>query len=87
MTYMAKVYHSGPDDLVVASGGTVTFESGSHMKVPDDYTYETFVTEPVTMAVGGGAATGTGGDENLLLTPQNVFRYHILGTQTIISPV
>jgi hypothetical protein len=39
-----------------------------------------------TKTSGGGAATGTGGDENLLLLPEAMFEYHILGTQTILQP-
>lgn len=54
-----------------------------------DFTYETFENIPLasTAASGGGAATGAGGDENLLNLGRNVFEYHILGTQTILSPV
>lgn len=80
-----------------ASGGLIDLESGSEIDVAngvtvkfkneDDFTFETFAAEPATQLPGGGAATGTTGDENLLLTPKNVFRYHILGAgQTIISP-
>lgn len=59
------------------------------MRLDDDYTFETFKEIPIasTAASGGGAATGTGGDENLLGMGMNTFMYHILGTQTILSPV
>ncbi len=40
-----------------------------------------------TKTSGGGAATGTTGDENLWLYPMDMFEYHILGTQTILQPV
>ena len=52
-------------------------------------TYETFNNPPLaaTAASGGGAATGATGDENLLSVGINTFHYHILGTQTILSPV
>jgi hypothetical protein len=40
-----------------------------------------------TAAVTGGAATGTAGDENLLIWPGCKLEYHILGTQTIVGPV
>lgn len=50
------------------------------------FTYEAFADNPVTAGIGGGAATGTAGDENALLTPYNAFEYHILGTQTITAP-
>ena len=36
---------------------------------------------------GQGAATGTAGDENLLMTRESAWRYHIIGTQTIVMPV
>lgn len=51
-------------------------------------TFDSFKSAPVCCKKdGAGAATGTAGDENLLFTGQNVFEYHILGTQTIVSPV
>jgi len=36
--------------------------------------------------VGGGAATGTAGDINLLNSGLNLYEYHIKGTQTILAP-
>lgn len=43
--------------------------------------------DPVCVApIGAGAATGTGGDENLMQTAMGKYRYHILGTQTIVAP-
>jgi len=53
----------------------------------EKYIYENFKQNPVTAKVGGGAAGGTTGDENALLTPQTAFEYHVLGTQTITAPV
>lgn len=51
-------------------------------------TIENFKQAPVAVKKdGAGAATGTAGDENLLFTGENLFEYHILGTQTIVSPV
>ena len=50
------------------------------------HTYETFDIDPVTSGKGGGAATGTTGDENIMLFEHNGFEYHILGTQTILAP-
>jgi hypothetical protein len=38
-------------------------------------------------AAGAGAATGTAGDINVLSTPENVFLYHIKGTQTLVAPI
>lgn len=42
--------------------------------------------EPVTAKKAGGAAGGTAGDENLMITPEGQKEYHILGTQTITAP-
>lgn len=42
--------------------------------------------EPVTAKKAGGAAGGTAGDENLMITPQGQLEYHILGAQTITAP-
>lgn len=50
------------------------------------HTYETFDAEPVSAKKAGGAATGTAGDENVLMFPETGFEYHILGTQTITAP-
>jgi len=50
------------------------------------YQQEDFEVGPVTSKIGGGAAGGTTGDENLLLTPKTCLQYHILGTQTITAP-
>ena len=50
------------------------------------HTVERFNDNPVSAKIGGGAATGIGGDENALLTAENAFEYHILGTQTILAP-
>lgn len=52
----------------------------------DKYGYETFKQNPVYCNKAGGAATGTAGDENILMTPENAFEYHVLGTQTIVAP-
>ena len=53
----------------------------------ENYIHEFFDAEPVSVAkAGAGAATGTGGDENLMKLNNALFEYHILGTQTIVSP-
>lgn len=52
----------------------------------EKYIYENFKQNPVTAKVGGGAAGGTAGDENVLILPTTAFEYHILGTQTILAP-
>lgn len=52
----------------------------------EKYVFETFKQVPVYQAKGGGAPTGTAGDENILMLPTTAFEYHILGTQTILFP-
>jgi hypothetical protein len=51
------------------------------------YTFEEFEVNPVTSKRGGGAATGTAGDTNVMHFPETGFEYHIKGTQTILAPV
>jgi len=51
-----------------------------------DYTYEEFETNPVSAGIAGGAATGTAGDENVIILEDNIFEYHMMGTQTILAP-
>lgn len=50
------------------------------------FTLEEFETNPVTAGIAGGAATGTAEDENVMAFEDNIFEYHILGTQTILAP-
>src|SRR5690606_10053072 len=52
----------------------------------EKYIYETFKQNPVYSNKSGGAATGTAGDENVLILPTTAFEYHVLGTQTIVAP-
>jgi len=52
----------------------------------DKYVFENFKQNPVYSNKAGGAATGTAGDENILILPTSAFEYHILGTQTIVAP-
>lgn len=50
--------------------------------------YEVFREPPLFVAsTGDGAPTGTTGDENLMLSNETTWRYHVLGTQTIVKPV
>ena len=42
--------------------------------------------EPCSAKIGGGAATGAAGDENVLQSGAASYTYHILGTQTILAP-
>lgn len=52
----------------------------------EKYVFETFQQNPVYSNKAGGAATGTAGDENVLILPTTAFEYHVLGTQTIVAP-
>lgn len=50
------------------------------------YMFDNFAVNPVTAAVGGGAATGVAGDTNVLYTQNNCYEYNVIGTQTILAP-
>ena len=50
------------------------------------YFFDNFNQQPVTAKVGGGAATGTAGDNNVLFTNKNAFEWNVIGTQTILAP-
>lgn len=54
----------------------------------EEGTFEEFKVVPLCgKKDGAGAATGAAGDENVMLFERNAFEYHIIGTQTIVSPV
>ena len=53
----------------------------------EKYIYENFQQNGATALVGGGAAGGTAGNQNVLILPTTAFQYGILGTQTITAPV
>lgn len=50
------------------------------------YFYDNFQVQPITAKVGGGAATGTAGDNNVLYTPFGAYEWNVIGTQTILAP-
>lgn len=51
------------------------------------YFFDQFDANPVTSAVGGGAATGTAGDNNALVSRcGNMYEWFVIGTQTILAP-
>lgn len=50
------------------------------------YWFDTFQVQPVTSAVGGGAATGVAGDNNVLFTSFGQYEWYVIGTQTILAP-
>lgn len=50
------------------------------------YSFDNFAVNPVTSKVGGGAATGTAGDNNAMVTRFGLFEWFVIGTQTILAP-
>lgn len=53
------------------------------------FTYEKFDTKPY-FSLGAGLfadPTGATGDENVIFIGNNLFEYHVLGTQTLLVPV
>ncbi len=50
------------------------------------YWFDDFTVNPVTSAVGGGAATGVAGDNNALYTRFGAYEWNVIGTQTILAP-
>lgn len=50
------------------------------------YYFDNFIVNPVTSKVGGGAATGTAGDNNVLFTQNEAYEWNVIGTQTILAP-
>lgn len=52
----------------------------------DKYLFDNFTVNPVTSAVGGGAATGAAGDSNVLFTAFGQYEWNVIGTQTILAP-
>lgn len=79
--------------------GKVTVEKGlwlgqnprrqvKNQRLLEEGTFCEFDAAPVCVKKdGAGAATGTAGDENVMMIGPDMFEYHILGTQTIVSPV
>lgn len=56
-------------------------------KIDRRYFYEPFNQNPIVVAdIGGGAATGTAGDVNIMWTGYTQFEVFVLGTQTILGP-
>lgn len=51
-----------------------------------NYWFDNFKVNPVTSKVGGGAATGTAGDLNVLYTAFGQYEWNVIGTQTILAP-
>ena len=50
------------------------------------YLFDNFKVQPITAKVGGGAATGTAGDNNVLYTAFGQYEWFVIGTQTILAP-
>jgi hypothetical protein len=51
-----------------------------------NYMFDNFQVQPTTSKVGGGAATGTAGDNNVLYTAFGQYEWNVIGTQTILAP-
>ncbi len=51
-----------------------------------NYWFDNFRVQPITAKVGGGAATGTAGDNNVLFTQFGQYEWNVIGTQTILAP-
>lgn len=74
-------FHTGENALWVYNG------TGWERNVDGAERFVTFKDEPASVKkAGAGAATGTAGDENLMRVGGSMFEYHIVGTQTIVSP-
>lgn len=50
------------------------------------YWFDNFQVNPITAKVGGGAATGTAGDLNVLYSAFGQYEWNVIGTQTILAP-
>jgi hypothetical protein len=72
-------------DRVIATSFRSTNKRAQNT-VDQSHTFENFQSNPVTAAVGGGAASGTAQAANALMTEKNAFEYAALGTQTITAP-
>lgn len=75
----------------VAKGATSTInvrvqQAPGMVGIGEVITLEHFKTAPSSSGKLGTAATGTTGDENVMVMGANVFEYHILGTQTLLTP-
>jgi len=82
----ASLYYNGSDLKLdpadVGSGNLVISKRPKNLRFEFDR-----APRPIASISGaGGAATGTAGDENMLMWPGLTLEYHILGTQTIVFP-
>lgn len=50
------------------------------------YWFDNFTVNPISAKVGGGAATGTAGDNNVLYTANGQYEYNVIGAQAILAP-
>ena len=73
-------------DIIENFGDVCPDDAIRQNQLDRDYTYEEFESNPVTALIAGGATGGTAGNENAMAFEDNVFEYHILGTQTITAP-
>lgn len=82
-------------EATVAAGGNrktlMKLDANDELVVTHPMRQQSFdftkMPEPLALKkVGAGAATGTAGDENMLMWPGLTLEYHVLGTQTILAP-
>ncbi len=87
MTLSDVTIIDGTNEIVYRSTVGIATTIGA---TTSETTYNTFNSVGIvsTKTSGGGAATGSTGDENLWLYPMDMFEYHIIGGgQTILQPV
>ncbi len=81
-----KFFDTLGNDVITQVPGGVDAK-GPVKEEQSDHVLEFFDVEPISVAkAGAGAATGAAGDENLMGLNDSQWEYHILGTQTILSP-
>lgn len=71
----------------IQSRAVTAAKLGTDVKCKNGYVYEDFKGPAITVSdLGGGAASGTGGQVNFCTLGGHVFEIHVKGTQTILGP-
>ena len=71
----------------ITGRAVTTAKLGTDVKVKNGYVYEDFKGPAICVSdLGGGAASGTGGQVNFCSMGGHVFEIHVKGTQTILGP-
>ena len=85
--YFGQAYSETATNLITyGATGTISVKIGQPTFKAGKGTFCEFKTNPIVTAVGGGAASGTGGDVNAMLVDGYTFEIVPLGTQTITAP-